>query len=1180
MKKFTALLVAVVMILTCLSVVACDTTVTVTLHYNDGNKPQSEIYDDNFVLPTPSRDGFTFDGWYLDESFGEPFINGREMTSNFDLYAKWTPNNATPSRHTLTFVYNDGKTNNWTIAVDDGANAILPPDPSRDNYRFDGWWTLIAGGEQWTTANIVTADVTLYARWTEIETVVEEVTVTLVYQDGKTSNTTLTVVSGSTVSLPTPTWENHIFNGWFTQPTGGSKWADGNRVDHNITLYAQWMETGNQGGNDPTPPVGDKGTANNPYTASEALAVGEALTDGTYTGSAVYVKGVVVSGSTNQGSTPYKGSSGDWKLHIADTANGSTSFYVFFATPASGISNVEVGDTVTLYGYIEKYNGVAQMYGGGSSGYPMPQIVSLVSGSQGGGETPTPPVTGTNTLTVSLAEYAKSHNWTVSEQGAIVPYTMLELSCAVVTVDACPAQNQQDANSGAWYSTNWRLYQSESAALIFDAKSGCTIVSIKVTFAPTNGGVLICGSQTIESDQVVQINGTSVEFVVGSSTGKTNGQVRITAIEIVYTGEGSGTDTHTHDFGDSYFMYVQCKVEGCNVYGRTPSTNAFLNQFVYDFDSATKTEIDEIYDQLISAIEGKSSLTNAQFVELFEVFDNAVTYLQGQLYIASTLDDIEYSDESYERYSEIASYFYEMVENYYKLFAQIDDSKYAEYFWNWTEWSDADIADAIAMGDSYSSENQALLDEIVEEYYAINEEIYYLEMYYEYGIIDDDEYEEEMASLIGQLNYVFSQFVAVNNQIAADAGYTGNRNYMDYSYANDYNREYSPKDVEEMRNYVKNYVGDIFENIANQFETLYDGDLNTDADVNLWNAFEWYPMFMMSLEDYYALWSDYYDSASDAREDWEYFYSEDAVQLSTQYVGNYFKWLNNSNSGGKVNFYNAANDLFKNGNYFTGLNDGAYTAWIPTFNQAVVFFGGIYSDSVSYYQSPFTFVHEFGHYYENVYNGGLSLSYDHDETQSQGNEMLFLAWLGQNNGGATDGYNLIRAYQLADILTTVIMSTAVDEFEQVAYSGVTTYNGKAIPTVTVDGKAVIDYTALYEMILATYVDADLIEGWMSNDYWQVAIDSPCYYISYAMSALVSVEIYVEAMTDGLDSARNTYFKLFTFGDEATFVESEVYGGVTYKYLKDGVTYASVLNWCGLKNAFDETLYKDLQNYFK
>lgn len=73
-------------------------TVTLDYGYNDGywrfNEPK---IDDVNVLrysayspPRPSRDGYSFQGWYKDTALTQPWINGADkVKSDITLYAKW-----------------------------------------------------------------------------------------------------------------------------------------------------------------------------------------------------------------------------------------------------------------------------------------------------------------------------------------------------------------------------------------------------------------------------------------------------------------------------------------------------------------------------------------------------------------------------------------------------------------------------------------------------------------------------------------------------------------------------------------------------------------------------------------------------------------------------------------------------------------------------------------------------------------------------------------------------------------------------------------------------------------------------------------------------------------------------------------------------------------------------------
>lgn len=66
-------------------------TYSITFYSNGGtsfNSMQAVPYKSNVALPTPYKDGYTFEGWYLDSSFKEKF-NGTMLPYNITLHAKW-----------------------------------------------------------------------------------------------------------------------------------------------------------------------------------------------------------------------------------------------------------------------------------------------------------------------------------------------------------------------------------------------------------------------------------------------------------------------------------------------------------------------------------------------------------------------------------------------------------------------------------------------------------------------------------------------------------------------------------------------------------------------------------------------------------------------------------------------------------------------------------------------------------------------------------------------------------------------------------------------------------------------------------------------------------------------------------------------------------------------------------
>lgn len=647
-------------------------------------------------------------------------------------------------------------------------------------------------------------------------------------------------------------------------------------------------------------------------------------------------------------------------------------------------------------------------------------------------------------------------------------------------------------------------------------------------------------------------------------------------------GGGGGDGTHTtHDFGNSYFTYVKCS--GCDVYGRAESTNYYENVFVYNFNETEKAKIDACYTALENYLASASSSNYNAFEDKYEEYGNYVDYVVEQYQYAYVFY-CAYEDESYETdFNFVSDYYNVIFANFYGLYAKIYETEaYKDLFFDPDYWTEDEIKEALYMAEAYGggSANQNAANQIVTDYNTVMAEIDALYEQYYYGEITEDQYNTQVASLQAKIYYLYSQFVETNNQIAEDAGYD---NYMDYAYENEYGREYKPSDVVAMQDYVRSTIGPIMGKVAKAYYGMmsyeegygYYLEFDTTDSENFYYGLASDSVFGSALQTY----DEFYEEIG-----WmlEYFYeyseeelkaywqgTNDGILMANGYMTNYFKYLTSTTAGSKeINFYKHAEQLFERGNYYVGSYEAAYTYYISARNLSILYFGG------EDYTNTFTFVHEFGHYYNGIYNGGMNLSMDHDETQSQGNEMLFLAWLAnqtKGNSKLTNGFNFLEMEQLFNILSTIILSTAVDEFEQAAYTNI--YDGKDLPTMTatVDGKqqTVVDYQGLYETILESYW-AD-IATYLNTEYWSyVVFDSAAYYISYAMSALPSLEIYVTAMQQDLDTARDAYLKLFTFSDYESAVDADGNGECTYE---------EILNWCGLKGPFQAQLYETIQSYF-
>lgn len=99
------------------------------------------------------------------------------------------------------------------------------------------------------------------------------------------------------------------------------------------------------------------------------------------------------------------------------------------------------------------------------------------------------------------------------------------------------ASASTNGNNGKVYNSGaqWRLYQSDKGTLTISAKAGYIIKSLKFTYNISNGGTLLSGSTKVASGDTHNVDASSITYSVGSNTeGVTNGQVKLTAIEVVY----------------------------------------------------------------------------------------------------------------------------------------------------------------------------------------------------------------------------------------------------------------------------------------------------------------------------------------------------------------------------------------------------------------------------------------------------------------------------------------------------------------------------------------------------------------------------------------------------------------------------------------------------------------------
>ena len=132
---------------------------TVTLDIYNGKETNTVEVDASGYLTKPEdpvREGYTFIGWYKDESYLEEYDFSTPVTSDMTLYAKWEAN-----EYTVTFM-NDGQVVT-TVKVKYDEQVQKPEDPKSEEYIFKGWYKDSDYENKFSFLTKIKKDITLYA---------------------------------------------------------------------------------------------------------------------------------------------------------------------------------------------------------------------------------------------------------------------------------------------------------------------------------------------------------------------------------------------------------------------------------------------------------------------------------------------------------------------------------------------------------------------------------------------------------------------------------------------------------------------------------------------------------------------------------------------------------------------------------------------------------------------------------------------------------------------------------------------------------------------------------------------------------------------------------------------------------------------------------------------------------
>lgn len=109
----------------------------------------------------PIKGGFIFAGWFKEQTCLNAWdFQNNVVEANITLYAKWATEVST-----VTFETNGGSTIE-PVEVASGAALTKPTDPTKEGFTFENWYSDTALTTVYDFSIPVTANLTLYAKWT------------------------------------------------------------------------------------------------------------------------------------------------------------------------------------------------------------------------------------------------------------------------------------------------------------------------------------------------------------------------------------------------------------------------------------------------------------------------------------------------------------------------------------------------------------------------------------------------------------------------------------------------------------------------------------------------------------------------------------------------------------------------------------------------------------------------------------------------------------------------------------------------------------------------------------------------------------------------------------------------------------------------------------------------------
>lgn len=180
-------------------------------------------------LTAPTVEGYTFDGWYTNDTHTTEFDFTKPITGDTTIYAKWTAND-----YYVSFVTEHGDPPTSQNVKYNGT-ATNPRELTEDGYTFIGWYTDDTYDTEFDFTQPITSNTTVYAKWTA-----KDYEVSFITEHGNAPDSQNVPYNKTATDPGELTAEGYTFIGWYTDHTCTIEFDFRTPITGDTKVYAKW----------------------------------------------------------------------------------------------------------------------------------------------------------------------------------------------------------------------------------------------------------------------------------------------------------------------------------------------------------------------------------------------------------------------------------------------------------------------------------------------------------------------------------------------------------------------------------------------------------------------------------------------------------------------------------------------------------------------------------------------------------------------------------------------------------------------------------------------------------------------------------------------------------------------------------------------------------------------------